>query len=131
MGVRQDGQSMVLALRGELDYDSLEQLQEAGERELVTGRAGGPLVIDCAELAFCDSSGIGALLGLHQQMSAQSRALRLASVPASVARLLELTGLDQVLSVHPDVADALARDRQHPDAARTSDPAQPNQERRA
>ncbi|MFF9453207.1 STAS domain-containing protein [Streptomyces flaveolus] len=121
--VRQDGQRSVFALRGELDYDSMEQLHEAGEKELVKGREAGPVVIDCAALSFCDSSGIGALLRFHQQMSSQSRALRLASVPTNVSRLFELTGLDQVFSVHADVADALTAGRREDVAPDAQSPA--------
>lgn len=62
---------------------------------------------DCSDLQFCDSSGVGALVRFFQQLAAQGRVLRLASVPDSVARLLSLTGLDQVFSVHADVCEAL------------------------
>ncbi|MET9364475.1 STAS domain-containing protein [Streptomyces sp. NPDC006632] len=111
MDVRRDGRSVVFALRGELDHDSVAQLREAGSTELVTGRTAGPVVVDCAALSFCDSSGIGELVWLHQQMSLRSRAMRLASVPAKLSRLFEWTGLHQVLSVYADVNGALAADR--------------------
>ncbi|MFD4260798.1 STAS domain-containing protein [Streptomyces sp. NPDC058534] len=97
---------MVFALRGELDFDSVVQLHEATGREL-SRTEGLPVVADCARLVFCDSSGIGGLLRLFQRLSAQDRVLRLAAVPASVARLFALTGLDQLFSVHADVDEAL------------------------
>ncbi|MEU3369184.1 STAS domain-containing protein [Streptomyces sp. NPDC006660] len=114
MNVRRDRHSVVFALRGELDHDSVEQLREAGNKELLDGRAEGPVVVDCSLLSFCDSSGIGELVRLHQQLSWRDRAFRLASVPAKVSRLLELTGLNQVLSVHADMAGALAVDKGSP-----------------
>ncbi|MEU0990666.1 STAS domain-containing protein [Streptomyces sp. NPDC005953] len=96
------------ALRGELDFDSMVQLDEAGEKELARGRGAGPVVADCAALSFCDSSGIGALLRLFQRLGAQERVLLLAGVPHSVARLFSMTGLDQVFAVHADVERALS-----------------------
>ncbi|MFC9057226.1 STAS domain-containing protein [Streptomyces sp. NPDC057074] len=104
--VRPYERGVVFALRGELDFDSVVQLHEATEREL-SRMEGPPVVVDCARLAFCDSSGIGGLLRLSQRLSAQDRVLRLAAVPASVARLLALTGLDRLFTVHADVHEAL------------------------
>ncbi|MCX5384563.1 STAS domain-containing protein [Streptomyces sp. NBC_00083] len=131
MNVRRDGRSVVLALRGELDHDSVEQLRDAGNQELAEGRAAGPVVVDCAALSFCDSSGIGELVRLHQQMALRSRAVRLASVPAPVSRLFQLTGLHQVLSVHADVDGALAVDRGDAVAAGAEGPVLPNEGHRA
>ncbi|MEV6685930.1 STAS domain-containing protein [Streptomyces sp. NPDC051130] len=105
--VRQDARGVVFALRGELDFESVVQLHEAGEEELNRGKGAVPVVADCSDLQFCDSSGVGALVRFFQQLSAQGRVLRLASVPDSVARLFSLTGLDQVFSVHADVSEAL------------------------
>ncbi|MFD3806923.1 STAS domain-containing protein [Streptomyces sp. NPDC058611] len=107
MDVDQYAQGVVLGLRGELDYDSIVQLHEAAAAELVKGAGAGLVVVDCAGLSFCDSSGIGALVQLHRRLSAQGRVLKVTSVPGSVARLFRLTGLDQVLSVHAKVSEAL------------------------
>lgn len=107
--VRTQARGVVFTLRGELDFDSVVQLHEATERELERTEK-PPVVADCAGLAFCDSSGIGGLLRLYQRLSAQGRTLRLAAVPASVARLFALTGLDQLFSVHADVDEALGTD---------------------
>ncbi|MYS15028.1 anti-sigma factor antagonist [Streptomyces sp. SID4982] len=99
---------MLFVLCGELDFDSVVQLHEAADAELSGSEGALPVVVDCAALTFCDSSGISALLRLYQRLAAQQRALRLAAVPASVSRLFTLTGLDQLFSVHMDAAEALA-----------------------
>ncbi|MFD3557573.1 STAS domain-containing protein [Streptomyces goshikiensis] len=106
--VTQEARGAVFALRGELDFDSMVQLHEAGEEELARGRGAGTVVGDCTRLTFCDSSGIGALLRLFHQLAAQGRVLRLAALPPSVARLFSVTGLDQVFSVYADADQALA-----------------------
>ncbi|MEU3501746.1 STAS domain-containing protein [Streptomyces hundungensis] len=120
-------QSVVFALRGELDFDSMVQLHEAGESELLKGRGAGPVVIDCSGLLLCDSSGVSALLWLHRQLSAQGRALRLAAMPTQVSRLFALTGLDEVLSVYPHVAGALGRNGRVVAAGGSDGPAQTNE----
>ncbi|MFB6633614.1 STAS domain-containing protein [Streptomyces sp. NPDC056362] len=106
--VVQEERGVVLVLRGELDFDSMVQLDEAGQEMLAQGRGGGPVVADCAAMAFCDSSGIGALLRLMQPLAEQGRVLRLAGVPAPVARLFAITGLDRIFEVYPDRDRALA-----------------------
>ncbi|MBM9623799.1 STAS domain-containing protein [Streptomyces zhihengii] len=106
--VTQQARGAVFALRGELDFDSMVQLYEAGDEELARGPEAGPVVADCERLTFCDSSGIGGLLRLFQQLAAQRRALRLAALPPSVARQFSVTGLDQVFPVYTDADQALA-----------------------
>ncbi|MGW2208727.1 STAS domain-containing protein [Streptomyces sp. NPDC001781] len=108
MDVRQHALGVLLVLCGELDFDSVVQLHEAVDDELDRSTGTSPVVVDCAALTFCDSSGISALLRLYQRLTAEQRALRLAAVPASVSRLFSLTGLDQLFSVHKDAAEALA-----------------------
>ncbi|MFC8511192.1 STAS domain-containing protein [Streptomyces sp. NPDC057411] len=115
--VRQEERGTVLVLRGELDYDSAVQLDEAGHRGPGAGAVPGPVVVDLAALTFCDSSGISALLRLYQDLSAQGRTLRLAAVPPTVRRLFALTGLDQIFTVHADVREAFAALPAGPDTA--------------
>ncbi|MEU3295736.1 STAS domain-containing protein [Streptomyces longwoodensis] len=95
----------VLTLRGELDHDSAVQMDEAADQVFAEGRH-RLLVVDCTELEFCDSSGIGCLVRMYQHLAARGGVLRLAAVPASVARVLSLTGLDQAIAVHATLHDA-------------------------
>ncbi|MEU6814368.1 STAS domain-containing protein [Streptomyces sp. NPDC046860] len=115
--VRQHAPGVLFVLCGELDFDSVVQLHEAADDELGRPEATLPVVVDCAALTFCDSSGISGLLRLYQRLSARGRTLRLAAVPASVSRLFTLTGLDQLFSVHLDAAEALAAGPGTPGAA--------------
>ncbi|MFE9813409.1 STAS domain-containing protein [Streptomyces sp. NPDC005227] len=105
--VVQDAEGVVWVLRGELDFHSVVQLHEASERELALGQEAGPVVIDCAALMFCDSTGISALVRLHQELAAQERALRLAAVPDALAQLFSVTGLDQLFAIYTGTDEAL------------------------
>ncbi|MFF3531477.1 STAS domain-containing protein [Streptomyces rubiginosohelvolus] len=127
--VAQEERGVVLVLRGELDFDSMVQLDEAGQQALAQAPDAGPVVADCAALAFCDSSGIGALLRLMQRLAEQDRVLRLAGVPAPVARLFAVTGLDQIFEVYPDRDRALAVGRERRDIVTvdSDEPAQPRE----
>ncbi|MET9925332.1 MULTISPECIES: STAS domain-containing protein [unclassified Streptomyces] len=114
--VRRDTRGVVFTLRGDLDFHSVVQLYEAGEEELGTGGETGAVVVDCAHLTYCDSTGISALLKLYHQMSAQDGVLCLASVTDNLNRLFELTGLNQVFCLHTDAEEALNAHRHVPGA---------------
>ncbi|MFI2780643.1 STAS domain-containing protein [Streptomyces sp. ALB3] len=103
--------AVVLQLRGELDFESVVQLYEAGETALATRPVPRLVVVDCVSMTFCDSSGIGGLVRLYQRLSAQGGQLRLAAPPAPVAKVLSLTGLDAVIAVDAGVDEALAAAR--------------------
>ncbi|MFD8035667.1 STAS domain-containing protein [Streptomyces sp. NPDC059717] len=108
--IRQPGQAWLVSLRGELDFSSAVQLREAVERVVSGLLQPGLMVIDCAGLGFCDSSGISSLIAIHQWLSARGSTLRLAAVPPAVARIFRLTGLDQLVGVYPTASEALAVD---------------------
>ncbi|MGW7313529.1 STAS domain-containing protein [Streptomyces sp. NPDC054865] len=122
---RQDARGLVLALRGDLDFQSVVQLHEAAQAALAKGPGSGPVVADCSTLAFCDSSGIGAFVLLFQQLAGQGRALRMSALPDHMARLFALTGLDQVISVHADTCEALAAGMRMPRSDTADAGAQP------
>ncbi|MEV5476587.1 STAS domain-containing protein [Streptomyces sp. NPDC052207] len=108
--VRQAGQAWLLALHGELDFNSAVHLRQAADPAVSGPSRPGLMVIDCAGLGFCDSSGISSLIAIHQWLSARGSTLRLAAVPPSVARIVTLTGLDQLVRVYSTTSDALALD---------------------
>ncbi|MFJ8802815.1 STAS domain-containing protein [Streptomyces sp. NPDC102487] len=59
------------------------------------------LVVDGGAVTFADSSALNLLLRMHQVTT-----LRLANPSAPLARLLRITGADQVLNVFPTLDQA-------------------------
>jgi anti-sigma B factor antagonist len=89
----------VIALSGRLTASGAPLLRNA-VGDLVT--AGEPhIVIDMAELAFVDSSGLGALVGGLKSARVAGGDLRIAAVPDAVRTVLRLTNLDRVLRDYP------------------------------
>ncbi|MDQ1041178.1 anti-anti-sigma factor [Streptomyces sp. V3I8] len=89
----------VVTVRGDLDLESLAAQRTQLER---TAAAVPVLVLDLSAVTFADSSFLNLLL-----MVRRATDLRLAGVPGQIARLLELTGADEVLRLFPTVSDAL------------------------
>ena len=81
---------------GVLDIATVAIFREVVETQV---RSGGELVIDLSELTFCDSTGLGAIVGLHRLVTATDGSLVLRSPRPRVASVLAMTGVDQVITV--------------------------------
>jgi anti-sigma B factor antagonist len=97
--VAREPEHTVLRVTGDLDLETAPQMLAAIEPYLAAGAE--PLVLDLCELAFIDSSGLSALIRVNQRMAAADRPLTILSPAPPVAKVFEITGLDQVLPVRP------------------------------
>ncbi|MFF8974499.1 ANTAR domain-containing protein [Streptomyces sp. NPDC014995] len=90
IALRPDGDRVVVAVRGELDLESAEQLGHA-LRAALAGAVGG-VDLELGEVAFCDCSVLNVLLSLRDQGLKQDKTLVIRSAGPVVERLLDLTG---------------------------------------
>ena len=97
----------VVRTTGRLNMVAAPTLREAVER-LVTAEGRTHVVLDLTGTTFVDSSGLGALIAGLKTARAAGGDLRIASVPAQVLTVLQLTNLDRVLRPYASVAEALA-----------------------
>jgi anti-sigma B factor antagonist len=85
----------VIRLSGELDMVSLERVRPVVEEVLAAGN--DRLAFDVGELAFMDSSGVALLVSATQK----ARQVELRHPTPIVRRLIELTGLTELLLIVP------------------------------
>jgi anti-anti-sigma factor len=90
IALRPDGDRVVVAVRGDLDLESAEQLEHA-LRAALSVTVGG-VDLDLGEVAFCDCSALNVLLSLRDQGLKQGKTLAIRSAGPVVKRLLALTG---------------------------------------
>ncbi|OKI25656.1 STAS domain-containing protein [Streptomyces sp. CB03911] len=105
--VRSTPTGPVLEIAGDLDFRSAPCA-----REVLLRLAPGPgrlLVVDLTALTFCDSTGITLLVAARNHAVSQQAHIALAGVPAHVARIFDITGLDQVFTTCPTAEDAVDR----------------------
>ena len=95
------GDTSVAAVSGEIDVYTAPTLREQ-LTELVDSGA-GRIVVDMAQVGFCDSTGLGALVAALNYAREHNVTLSLASAQERVLKVLRITGLDQVFTIHPDV----------------------------
>ncbi|SNS08301.1 STAS domain-containing protein [Actinoplanes regularis] len=94
-----DGDIITVALRGEIDVLTVEQVRLAlGE---AVARRPRQLVVDMADVAFIDSTGLGALVSGFQRARDQEIDFRLARPSHNVRQILMLSGLLEVVPVLP------------------------------
>jgi anti-anti-sigma factor len=91
-------QPAVLRLSG--DVDALTQAEYRRMAEELLDQAGGrALVVDMAEVATIDSSGLGLLVHLQTKTRENEIPMVLKHVPPRAGALLKRTGLDRVFDI--------------------------------
>jgi len=87
-----DGWSIV----GEIDASTAPIVAEALAVVPDGGRRSGRIVIETSGVSFIDSSGLRVLIELSERATALGAKVVLAAPSRSMARLIELTGLDDL-----------------------------------
>jgi anti-sigma B factor antagonist len=91
------GDVAVVAVRGSLDAVAVPEFRAAVVDLIDHGW--GRLRIDLVDVAFIDSAGLGVLVGLLKRVDAAGGELELHRPSAAVTKVLEITGLLDVLPI--------------------------------
>ncbi len=94
--VETKGEETVWKPIGDLDIVGAQVLRRA-KVDLAT--VPGPLVVDLAGVGFIDSAGLSALVGLARSGGVGRGEVRVVGPRRSVARVLEMTGVDRLLGI--------------------------------
>ncbi len=100
------GAAVVVRVEGDLDAGTVHLLRDELHRVWESSGT-SVLVIDAAELEFCDSRGLSELISALQRGQALNVRLILSGVQGVLRRVLTITGLRNVFEQHPTVAEAL------------------------
>ena len=96
--IASSGADTTVKITGDVDMASAPRLRSVLD-ELVDSGA-SRIVLDCHDLSFLDSSGIGVLIAVITRMGEDGE-LVLDSPPTHVRKVLEITGVGAYLSVVP------------------------------
>ncbi|TMR99424.1 STAS domain-containing protein [Nonomuraea basaltis] len=91
----------LVAVTGEIDLYTAPRLQSEFTRLLQDGPS--RVVIDMSAVDFCDSTGMNVLLSALKRMKEQGGSLEVAAPRPAVRKILQVTGLDSVFTVHDEV----------------------------
>jgi len=96
---------VVVSVAGELDMATAPQLQDQISDLLEKGRT--RLVFNLAEVSFCDSTGLSVFVRAKNSTDDAGGTVRLAAPQRGVLRILEVSGLVEVLRTYPTVDEAV------------------------
>jgi anti-sigma B factor antagonist len=100
------GLVQLIRLSGSLDMYSFPRLEAQLDALFQQGRY--YVVLDCRELDYVGSAGLGALIGFAKQAREHNGDVRLLNVPDRIFMIIELLGFTKVLRVHNIEEDAVA-----------------------
>ncbi|MEY9214507.1 anti-sigma B factor antagonist [Thermobifida halotolerans] len=90
----------LVSICGELDLYTAPLLR-SGLADAVVPRT--RTVVDMSGVEFCDSTGLSVLLSALKQARRNGGELELAALQSPVRRILQITGLDEVFTIHATV----------------------------
>lgn len=101
---RDRGEWTVLDLEGEVDLSTAPKLRERLIDLIDDGRR--KIVLNLSGVPFMDSTGLGVMVGGLKRLKERDGTLALAGPNRPVLRVLTLTGMDRVFTIHESVEDA-------------------------
>jgi len=101
-----DSDTQLVRAQGELDLYAAPEFKRRLAETIESGKT--RIVVDLTHAAFMDSTALGVLLGALKRLRVRDGALAVASEQPTILRILDVTGMDQVLDLHPTAAAALA-----------------------
>ncbi len=90
--------TLLIQVPGELDHHSADEICQEADR-LVKSSDIREIVFDFSHTTFCDSSGVGMLMGRYKMMRALGGSVRAVQVGERVARILMLSGVMKLIPV--------------------------------
>ena len=106
------GRHAVVTMPDEIDLGNSGAVDE--QLKAVAGQVPDLITADLTGTVFCDSAGVYVITRAYELVAANGGELRLALGDSPVARIFELTGLDQIMPVYRDVQQSLDTPRDEP-----------------
>lgn len=104
--VESRGAVQLIRLHGSLDMYSFPRLESQLQTLFQQGRYA--MMLDCSQLDYIGSAGLGALIGFSKQAREHDGDLKLFRVPERIYKIIELLGFTKVLQVYNTEETALA-----------------------
>lgn len=93
-----------LSVRGEIDIATVKELEAAISR-VFDGSGSKNLAIDLRETSFMDSSGLKSIVMSDRRFREAHRRFAVAVNAGPISRLIDLSGVDEALTIIEDLKD--------------------------
>ena len=89
---------LVVEVSGEVDLFTAPDLKSAITDGIDAGSE--KVVVDLSRTTFLDSTALGVLIGAVKRLRANGGSLTIVNTDENIAKTFEITGLDQIFSIH-------------------------------
>lgn len=96
-----DEDILVLKLHGKLDNNTARAFNDEAARQFESGKR--KIIIDCANLGYVSSFGVGVLVSLQAKLRKQGGEVKLAAIQSAVAEVFKVVRLDRLLEMYGDI----------------------------
>ena len=86
-----------IELIGDVDIQSSSSLKE--EINLMLNEVETDLIIDCTDLSYIDSTGLGVLIGVLKRVKNVQKDITIINAQSNIKKLLNITGLDKIFRI--------------------------------
>lgn len=85
-------------LFGEIDHHNAKQARE-GIDGLIESNAPKQLLLDLSSITFCDSSGLGLVMGRMKKAASYGTKFTVLNPSPAVSRILNIAGMDKLIAI--------------------------------
>ena len=96
--VSAEGKAVVVSLSGEIDHHNAAALR-TGIDKLIYEKRPKKLVLDLADIAFMDSSGLGLIMGRYSLVRELGGELSVRNPSAGVLKICKLAGMERMIRI--------------------------------
>lgn len=98
--------ALLVKVEGELDHHKAEEIKGLVDDKMRSTNAVN-VIFDFSGLSFMDSSGIGVIMGRYKKARTLGGRVIVYGVNASVLRIMEMSGLSQIIKLTPNYEKAI------------------------
>ncbi len=87
----------MVRIKGEIDIYSIEEFRAAIEEKIKT--QAHEIRLDCSELSYMDSTGMGVLIELRNKTKEMGQRIVMVNPRPNIKKLMALTGVDKIIEI--------------------------------
>jgi len=92
----------ILKVAGPLTISTASDFQQ----RVLSSKTAKTFILDCSEVSYIDSSGIGAIVSTHTTCVNSGRRLALAGLTDRIRAFMKVSWVENILSIYPTVKEA-------------------------
>ncbi len=104
--IRKQGDALIVKVYGEFDLHAADRARRDIDK-YIKAQGVRHIIFDLGGLTFIDSSGLGVILGRYRKASESGGRVAISSVPPTIFKVMEISGLTRLVTFFPDCTSAL------------------------